>query len=675
MSALRRIVPVLSILVFFAACSDGSLFIPDVDESPEVDIITIADGAVVGLEDQIPLDVQYAEGARSADAVGERLEVTLTDAITGAEVARTTLDADALMQPELPPIELSEVPGGFYRLELELWESGTVRATKRVEFFHITEDYRVLGIATYPPAFYPGASGLLEANVDVPEDSDPYLRWSLGDEVISEGPLSEGADRVIVRSPQAEGVYPVRLELFPMAPIDRLQYAFESSLSQTTDIYVTESIELEAWELGPEISYYTLFHFRGETRDAGVGAGRRGSSLEAEAVGGPDLRIHGDIFGFHLDGESGFILDRVAVPFDSDGLAPFSINTRILFESDDPGQRLVRTESTDGEFALELSTADAGALQLTLATPGATRSATSDAFLVRTDEALAITVSVFPLDGSAFVMWFRNGILVGVSDLGEWPSGLSVASGTTRIGGDGGIVGIVDELGVYFQTPQAEPSTYDEAFSHAMAKRYGDTLVYAEDFSGLTVPEDIAAEGDVGVLTGELLLEPGSKVVLPRFLFSEEDLLVEVDSTAVPAGTLSVSALTADDGEPRVAFILGTDGTLIEPAPLETAGDDAAPESGDSADNAASSETDSNEPVLLGIRDQDIAFRLVHGDETLELVGETGSVAATIGDAAFEGVVISLANDAEAAVPLRLMSVLVRRGQSAISRALAAETE
>lgn len=673
--ALRRIVTAAILLAFFASCSESSLFIPDVEETPDVTIGTIEDGAVVTTGDTIPLDIEYADQSRSIEAGAELLDVSLVDVAEGVEVAGTTLDADDLMQPQLPPIELADMPTGLYRLELELSDSDGILASRKVEFFHVAEPYRVLGIATYPPAFFPDASGLLQANIDVPEGSDPYLRWTMNGEIISASTVSEGGAEVILRSPDAPGVYPVTLELFPVAPPDRLEYDFASSLSQTSDVYVAEEIELEEWELGPEISYFTLFHFRGELKDWGVASGRFGSALSAEPIGGPDLRIHGDIFGYRLDGESGFALDRSAVPFDGDALAPFSINLRILFETDEPGQRIMRTEA--GNFALELATDDAGALRLVLESADSLEAAISDAFLVRPGEPLAVTISVFPLEDSAYVMWFRDGVLVGVSEVGTWPDGADPTEGSTVIGGEEGFVGIIDELGVYFQNEQEEPATYDEAFRHAMSRRYGETLMYAEDFSGVSVPDEVDTQGDVRVMTGELILEPGARVVLPRFLFAEEDLLVELDSSS-DSGALTIAALQgADEGYEEVdVFVVSTAGTVIEPA---AKGADA--EGTDDADDVAEDhggeddDADALDSIDLHGVGGGLAFRLVHTDGSLELVGSSDGILVELDDRPFGGVMLSLDNEAEAAVPLRVMSVLVRRGQSAISRALTSQAE
>lgn len=667
---LRRIVTAAILLVFFASCSESSLFIPDVEETPDVTIGTIEDGAIITSGDTIPLDIEYAEESRSLEAGPDLLVVSLVDVAEGVEVAATTLDAEDLMQPQLPPIELSDMPTGLYRLELELSDSDGILAARSVEFFHVAEPHRVLGIATYPPAFFPGASGLLQANIDVPEGADPYLRWSMNGEIIAANTVSEGGSEVILRSPDAPGVYPVTLELFPVAPPDRLEYGFRSSLSQTSDVYVAEDIELEEWELGPEISYFTLFHFRGEMKDSGVAAGRFGSALRAEVIGGPDLRIHGDIFGYRLDGESGFVLDRPAVPFDGGALSPFSINLRILLESDEADQRILRTDA--GDFSLELATGDAGALRVDIESAGSVETAVSDAFLVRPDEPLTVTVSVFPLDDSAFVMWFRNGVLVGVSELDSWPEGVDPTAGRTVIGGEGGFVGVIDELGVYFQNEQEEPATYDEAFRDAMSRRFGDTLMYAEDFSGVSVPDEIDTEGDVRVMTGELILEPGSRVVFPRFLFSEEDLLVELDASA-ETGALTIAALKAVDGgyDEVDVFAVSTAGTVIEPATVP----DAAAEQ---QEPVADGDTENAAPIdsldVQGV-DGGVAFRLVHTAGVLELVGSSDGIAVDLDDRAFGGVVLSLDNEAETAVPLRVMSVLVRRGQSAISRALSVQPE
>lgn len=651
MKTVGRIVTAIMLLTFLASCGESSLFIPDIDEQPSVSIQTIENGALIGPDDTIPLAIRYSDSSRSVDDGPDELQIILTDVSTTVEVARSTLGPDELVQEELPPIELTEMPTGFYRLDLTLSNADRVVATHRAEFFHVVESYEVLGIASYPPSFYPSASGLLQANLDIPEGADPYLRWTMNGAVVAEGAVSEGAGEVIVRSPESEGVYPVQVELFPVAPPDRLDYDFESSLTQVTDLYVTESLELGEYELSPEISYYALFHFRGELRDTGVAAGRGGSSRRAVPIGAPDLRIDGDIFGYHLDGESGFELDRMIVPLDASAhLAPFSINMRVLFYSEEPGRTIVSSES--GGFAVDLLTAESGALQLTISHGADDYASTSDAFLVRTGEALSISVSVFPVGESTFVMWFRNGMLVGVSELPLWPAASVTSGGTTIIGGPQGFAGILDELGVYFQDEQQNPATYDDAFRHEMARLYGDSLVYAEDFAGLEVPNDMEAEGDVRVMTGELLLEPGARVVFPDFLFSEEDLLLELDTDGSSSGTISIAAIQDDpNGDAAAqtpAFAVSSDGTVVEPAT-----------------------PDESPAPSVSTSGGFLEFRLVHREQSIVLTNESQSLSVPLDDRVFRGVSVALDQSSEAAVPLRVHRVLAR--QDAISRALAVQ--
>lgn len=650
MKTLRHVATTITLLAFLVSCGDTSLFVPDVEEQPDVAIVTIEDGTLIGPEDTIPLSIQYSDASRSVDQSAKELEIVLSDVASGAEVAASTLGSDELMQESLPPIELTGLPTGLYSLELVLTESERVVAATRVEFFHVVETYSLLGIASYPPSFYPGASGLLHANIDVPEGADPYLRWRLSGEVVATGTVSEGANEVIVRSPATEGVYPVQVELFPTEPTDRLDYDFPSQVTQVTDLYVTENLELGEYELAPEISYYSLFHFRGELRDHGVAAGTGGSSLRATPIGEPDLRIDGEIFGYHLDGESGFELDRLFVPVDeeSNALAPFSLNLRVLFETEDPGRRIVSTQTRDESLAVSLLTGESGALRLELSDGAETYTAASDPFLIRPNEPMSISISLFPLSDSAFVMWFRDGLLVGVSELPAWPEVADGVLGSTTIAGESGFVGILDEVGVYFQDEQRQPATYDDAFRHEMARRYGDSLVYAEDFAGIDLPEDIEADGDVQVMTGELLLAPGSRVVFPEFFFAEEDLLFELEGEPSSTGSLSISALfDPGDGErydEAPAFAIAMDGVVQEPQSID--------------------------PVNITSTEGRLRFRLVHEGSSIELVSDVAELAAQLPEAPFKGVVVSVDQANDAAVPLRVHRLLVRRGQEAISRVL-----
>ena len=73
-----------------------------------------------------------------------------------------------------------------------IYSSGEVSQKKSANFFVATGSWKIAGIKSYPPVIGSSGKVLLKADLQYPDGSDPWLRWSYKGKVIQKGALSQG---------------------------------------------------------------------------------------------------------------------------------------------------------------------------------------------------------------------------------------------------------------------------------------------------------------------------------------------------------------------------------------------------------------------------------------------------------------------------------------------------
>ena len=473
----KRLVVLLTPILILVSCGDSTLFVPEIDDEEQFSIQTTDDGGIFQVDEGIPVEVQAsAIQAASADPVVlERLEVTLST-MDGEVVGSSTVEGETLQEGVLPDIGVPDVAPGEYLLTLVLFADGEELSRSERRFFVTDGQYMIAGVTAYPPALYPSSSGIMRVQFSAPDGADPYIRWTVDGEVLREGYASEGTDQVLVKSSADAGAYPVRVELFPTGPSDEEGFPYASSAQYTSQLVVRRSAELGENDLRPESSYYSLFHFLGNLRDDGARVELFDLPREAQRVGDPDLRVTNGVFGYYLDGGSGFRVADFILPVRQGSLSPFSVSARLLSlrdtgsegaasespttapESDGidttnageaaaqsidttnagevAPQSLFRAETTDGDIRFALSVHANGAVGVDLEAAGDTDTARSAPGLIDSDDVQELVVSLLPGATETVVVWFVDGDFA-------WADSLDVAavpaeaSGATSAQADG----------------------------------------------------------------------------------------------------------------------------------------------------------------------------------------------------------------------------------------------
>lgn len=533
-----------ALLLLIASCGETGFFLDDTDE-PDFIIDSLDEGSVLKRGDDITVALLYDEGVYNP----ETLEIRLAD--QDEEVLGTSVLSGADLVDPLPPVSLPEdLEPGFYTITYTVRSGEEIISQESFPFFYTDEDYLIQGISTYPPVLLPGGSGLLQAELQIPEGADPYLRWSTDDILIFEGLLSEGADRIEWQAPDSSGLYVVTLELFPYGPGVADFYTFHSTVSHQARMYVGDKQVAAKSDLLPEDSYLSLFHFKGALVDDGIGEGS-----DLVQTGRAGLDILDGVFGYYLDGTSGFMADRCLLPLSKDAPAPFSVTFRFLLQGDQAEKDFfIVTDDNNVEY-FRIFTDLAGELFLSLNTEAGSALVSSSLAGYDLEEVRELTVSVVPREDGTLVQWFADGMFTASADL-PFIFALPESAGyRSVIGGDNGWIGLLDEFGVYTRSAAGEPSAERRIFYRLMEEEYGNTLLLADGFDGFLEPDTYELTGTYSLNGGSLGLSADSGLVIPDIDMSGGEIrfILEMD---VPEGNMPLLSMHPER-EDTVVFSLG----------------------------------------------------------------------------------------------------------------------
>lgn len=548
---------VLTVLtLLLAACGESSLLTPELSEDERVDIQTVRDGALLDRNAPVPVSILQSTPDGSPPEPLDYVDVVITD-LAGTSVASSRISGEPLDSDDIPPVMLPDLEPGHYLISLSAHRGGRLLATRERTIFVVAdpEAYAISGIAIYPPSLAPERRGVVQASVSAPgapEGARAWLRWRLEDEVVHEGYLSDGADQVTLQGPASSGAYSLKLDLFPHGR-PPAGYTGAAPVTQQTRLFVRPGGGSANRALGPRESYFALYHFDGSEEDSGVGGEVTGGRpVEAEPIGSPKLRVSDRLFGYELDGASGFEVPGLIVPFRGDVLSPFSVNFRLRADKLADGVRVLTMEASG--FALALRVDANGMPTLELGRGGAVEESSPREPLFAVGEPLDLSIAVLPGRQATRVRWYADGRHISESRLSlvfpapepgaEW----SRRPGSTRLGGESGFVGIIDEFGVYFRDNAGEPAVYTDMYRDARRRELGSTLVYAEGFDAGEPPGDSTARGGVRSEQGVLILGEGASFTLPPLPLDGDVLVAEVESANVPGDRPLTVRVAGEDG-------------------------------------------------------------------------------------------------------------------------------
>ena len=555
---------VLSTFLFFFSCSGDMLLTGD-RATPEFLIKSVAAGTVLGPGVEIPLSLVPSSGTPGSSNPPERMEVRLESG-DGVLIATTEINED-LDTEELPSLQLpEELAEGLYRLVFRLYRGGELLQESVTEFFSTTEKYRLNGISSYPPSLYPGSRGILEALLDPAVSGNPYLVWRSGDRVFKTGYLDEGAGQAEWKAPGTEGVYNVRLELFPVGPANGSAFPFSSSIHIDTELFVSKNPAQGEYELPNGKGFYSLLHFRGNLRDEGS---RKGAAdIPFITIGNPALAKDSGIFGFLLDGTDGFSVPDLMLPVRDGTLEPFTVEARIQYMPDmislpDVSPHTLFTAVSAAEAFSFSIVEEGGILSCELASGSLTAATRLSSFELPVGKPVDLALSIATVGGELNFSWFINGYNVLTQthtlDLGNVSS-----SGQSTIGGETGFPGIIDEFGIYSADSDGRPSIDPELFIRGRKADFGRKLIFAEGFDGLFLPKWINGGESFDLASGILGVNGKARIDLPP-VTPAEDEGIEL-AIAVPGNTGGAAVTVRTDEKSEALLTIPLSAVLPVPS-------------------------------------------------------------------------------------------------------------
>ena len=531
---------VLLVLLFSTACSDLSSGGAASDEP--VEIIAVERGEII----QPGQNLEYSVTLTDKNLVPDRLELSVTDE-SGSIIYSDTKEESPLEDfTDLLQFSPETVPGR-YVLRFDFYKADELLFSDSREFFITPDKCTINSINSYPPVLYPGAGGLLYADIEC-SGSGCWLRWTLDGEVIAEGTEVDGYRSIEIEAPESEGAYNLSLEIFPFAPSENGNYDFESPEKKEVPLYINREHKTALNEFSPENSFRDLYHFRGNFINSASGVPADGRELVP--VGMPELAVYDGIFGYYFESGESLHLDSLMMPVSDSSLDDFTVMTSFIpYYS--PGveaasgeyQELFYTGTQDGYLYLSMGINNRGELYSAVKIGDNYYDLFSEGQLLMDGQYCTLGFAVSSdEDKSLKLVWNLNGqpiaekvIVNDGGDTAPWKNIKSTESeAETRILGGDKIAALMDEFGIY--SDSVDPQQY----SKAMTLKYGKFLMYAEGFDGAdqSLPDD---SPKAYVADSSLFIEPGSAVDFPVIYPGYEEVVFTIGTGETPADNASVA--------------------------------------------------------------------------------------------------------------------------------------
>ena len=442
------------LLLWVGGCSKESFFGESAASEPEAKVLTIPDGTILS-SSEIPLSLAVTTDVKKKELAEPYALSASILSVDGTEVASVTLDRVNPQSGPLPALIPPQLPPGTYTLQLTLKKGSTQTYQNRVTFFVAEGPYELERISLFPPSVLPFSTAIVQVALRIPSPSDPWIRWTIQGKVVQEKLYSQGGAELRWTSPAKEGVYPVRVDLFPHPPKEGTTYSFASPTYLTSQLVVSSTVGLQDTDLKPESSHWSLFHFMGNLKDSGYRKNKaeygRGHLKE---IGSPQVLLKETVFGYYLDGKSGFVTEQFLLSFEGEPpLESFSLRFRLRPEAPVEDRTWFETKTKEGTFHLKIHTNKDKKIEAFLEV-GNSRIVIPSRGSIQEGRAQQLELSFTQEAKMLRAMWSLEGISedpVGAFELPE--GGLSTFGkegiSWIGIGEEGsGFVGVLDEFGI-----------------------------------------------------------------------------------------------------------------------------------------------------------------------------------------------------------------------------------
>ena len=486
------------------------------------------------------------------------LEISLYDNAGLLLLQKTSTDFETDTDYELDIASNNVIDTGLYSLEFKLSGKTDLLEKKIITFFYSRENFIINGIESLPPVIYPGTTVELKADLLIPEDSNPFLRWKENGKYLYSGLYSEGSAAILWTAPGDVGVYSITLEVFPAGPFNAADFPFNSDNSMRIELFVSKLNRSNVRNLNPLESYYTLFQFNGDTKDAaGVIKETKNfttRNIQAGFIGKPLLVYKEDDLGYRLDGNTGLQIPGSIFPVSGGKLQPFTLTIGIEPDRLEEQENILSYKSNDNSFEFRLF------LDSKLfynAYFRINKIEFTSASLIKLDKQhFLLSLSVLPDAENAEVTWYYNGIYSN-SVSNEIENKNINSTGVTIVGGKEGFSGIIYEIGVYYKDNSGKNNIDRDLFRSIVKQKYPDTFLFADSFDNPTLPAEYRISGEYVQKASLMQLFSHTAFTLPAVSLEDDPV------------NILIHLKTADEGEIRIklgdqiALTLTTAGKII----------------------------------------------------------------------------------------------------------------
>lgn len=331
---------VLSLLFF--SCSQDTVL--SVAGEEDYSLNTVENGTI--LEQGSSISISFNEmGSRST-----LVRIVLSDE-AGAEIASTDVDPSLLKGYGLPMELPEDLDAGIYTLSFTVLDGSAVLHEESRYIYVASGVFEVKTLETYPPGVGPGDSLSARTTMNVAEDSDPWIRWSLDGIVLKEGFLSDTGLLCHFEVPELEGIYSLKVELFPVEPGKNQM----SSAYRQSDLFV-DGNGGHGWERSGD----RIFRYFIDFGDAMVN--KMAPEDTPVIQGSPTVFYEGQMKGLRFDEGDGLRFERYALELLSGGRSgEFTLSMAFSFGSlPDKGVFNIFSTGTDQSSFSLVYDADSG---------------------------------------------------------------------------------------------------------------------------------------------------------------------------------------------------------------------------------------------------------------------------------------------------------------------------
>jgi hypothetical protein len=486
---------VLLLFLMLFSCSQENNGLMNAVE--EYSLESVEDGTF--LESGSSVNIVFSEIGNRAELV----TIILEDA-EGLEIASTEVEPEVLKGLGMPMDLPEDLEDGVYSLRFIVME-GDIQLYEDKRYFFIADGiYEIVSLETYPPGIKVG--DLISARIilNSPSNSDPWLRWTLADEVLQEGFLSEMGTDCDFSVPEESGVYSLRVELFPVSPLEEQI----SSIYRYSDLFVSLGDGDEVpWKFIEDRTYLYFIEFNDALSN------RMNPDDVPELIGKPVSSNQGNYSGISFSENDGLLFDDYALPIYRDGSSedflmamafsytelPETGEYNIFRSGDDYNYFSVRYLADTAEFLAELKTYTQN-FQSSLPLES-----------IDTQEALFLELSYKSLSELASFSWTSNGAVI-IRNEGIPMD--SFIEGHTLIGSDGSMAGlpmIWYTLAVSSETFDIDKHSNNQLFALPVRDSADESVLYEyseDDLSEINIENFVPG---TGLATMVILSEPGTE--------------------------------------------------------------------------------------------------------------------------------------------------------------------